>query len=75
VDALNYWMPQRWPNGGSTYTMLSVTFTGDVDSGGVDVEMDKDGDTATVQFTNDECYGTQLAPATALQRVYNASYE
>lgn len=73
--AIKTWMPMAWPNGGSRYTILSITLTGDVDSGGVDVEVDKDGDTATVQFTNAECYSeTPLTSGAAVTRVYDASY-
>jgi len=74
--ALNYWLPISWPAGGYRYTVVSVTPTGDVESGGVDVEVSRDGtESATIQFTNDECYGeTPLAPSTAKQRVYDGSY-
>ena len=74
--ALNYWMPVSWPHSGSRYTILSVTPTGDAESGGVDVEVSKDGAlSATIQFTNDECYSeAPLTPAAAKQRVYDGSY-
>ena len=73
--AINLWMPLGWPNGGSRFTLTSVIPTGDVDSGGVDVEVDKDGDVATIQFTNTECYGeSAISFAAALQRVHTATY-
>jgi hypothetical protein len=76
TNAIHYWMPDSWPESGQRYTLVSFTFTGDVESGGIDVEVSKDGTaSAVIQFTNDECYGpSPLAPATAKQRVYDGSY-
>lgn len=74
-NAISYWMPQAWPYGSVRYTIISLTYVGDVDSGSVDVYVDKDGDAAVIQFTNEECYGeTPLTPSAAIQRVYDAVY-
>jgi hypothetical protein len=74
--ALVYWLPASWPYSGNRYAVTSVTFTGDVDTGGVDVEVSRDGTaSATISFTNDECYGaTPLDYAAARQRVYSGAY-
>lgn len=76
LHAINYWMPDSWPEGGHRYTIVGVTLTGDAESGGVDLEISRDvTESATIQFTNDECYGeTPLTPADAKQRVYDGSY-
>jgi hypothetical protein len=50
--------------------------TGDADDGGVELEVSLDGTaTATITFTNEECYGeTPLSPAAARQHVYDGTY-
>ena len=51
---------------------MSIVPSGDVESGGVDVNMEKDGTPGIIAFTNDECYGdTPLTAANARARVYD----
>lgn len=72
---ISVWMPVSWPVGGSRYTILSVTLTGDSSTGGVELLVDKDGATATISFTNEECYGgTPMTSGDALARVYAGTY-
>lgn len=75
-SALSYWLPVSWPEGGHRYTLTDTTMTGDADDGGVELEVSLDGTaTATITFTNEECYGeTPITPATARQRVHDGSY-
>jgi hypothetical protein len=74
--ALVYWLPASWSYSGKRYTVASITFTGDTETGGVDVDVSRDGTaSATISFTNDECYGaTPLDAAAAKQRVYSGTY-
>lgn len=74
--AIHYWLPDSWPESGHRYTLVSFTFTGDLESGGIDVEVSRDGTaSAVIPFTNEECYGSSpLDPGTAKQCVYDGSY-
>jgi len=69
---VNFWLPVGWDNEGSSYEVMSIVPSGDVESGGVDVNMEKDGTPGIIAFTNDECYGdTPLTAANARARVYD----
>jgi len=76
LSVLSYWLPVSWPEAGYRYTITDTTLTGDVDAGGVDLEVSRDGtETTIIAFTNEECYGdTPLTPSAARQRVYDGSY-
>jgi len=76
TNAIYYWLPYSWPEGSHHYTLSSITPTGDAISGGADLTVLRDDATsATIQFTNDECYGeTALVPSVALQRVHDGTY-
>jgi len=74
--ALGYWLPTHWENSGSWYKLVGYEFTGDIDSGGVDVTVEKDGAaSAVVSFTNDDCYGGSILTASAAKSaVYGGTY-
>lgn len=76
ASVIHYWLPYGWLHGAHRYTLLSLILIGDVVSGGADLSVLRDdATTATIQFTNDECYGDMtLAPSVALQRVYDGTY-
>jgi hypothetical protein len=74
MDVLGFWLPYSWLEEAARYTYTEATLTGDVEDGGVDVTVLKDGATGTIQFTNDECYGTPLTASQARTRVYNGTY-
>ena len=69
---VNFWLPVRWEHQGIQYEVTDTTPTGDIEAGGVDVSMEKDGTPGVIAFTNDECYGeTPLSAASAKARVYD----
>jgi hypothetical protein len=78
--AIHYWLPSGWSYKGSKYERLgNIDITGDIDSGGVDIYISKDGYAeVTVSFTNEECYDgydydgykPTITPTYAKSRVY-----
>lgn len=70
-DIIWYWLPARWTNGTAWFEISGFTITGDEVSGGVDIHVNKNGETTTlVSFTNDELYGVSaITPEGARQRI------
>lgn len=66
-EAVNYWMPIRWPVGDDWYEQRNTV----TDDDGASVMVSKnDADPVAVVFTNDELYGSRLTSEAALARVY-----
>lgn len=70
-DILNYWLPVRWTDGINWWEVKNVTVTGTVEEGSANLAFSKnDGDTFSIEFTNDEMYGDSvLSPDAAKARV------
>lgn len=71
IDRVWYWLPVRWYANGFQWEITNLTITGDVDSGGISLSINKDGTPVDdVSFTNDELYGdTPLSSEQAHARV------
>jgi hypothetical protein len=76
-NAIHYWLASGWYHKGSRYDRVgNIDSMGDLDTGGVDIYVSKDGAApVTISFTNTECYGGDensptLTPFSVSQRVY-----